>query len=294
MYTVYERYTQGGINMNAIEIKSLNKQFKSFQLKDVSFTLPKGYILGFVGQNGAGKTTTIKSILNIMNRDKGEVNILGMDIDTHENDIKSRIGYVSGDVFYPKKKVKDITRVYKRFYPTWDNELYTAYIKSYHIDEDKKIDELSKGMRMKYALALALSHHAQLLVLDEPTTGLDPVARDNLLEVFQSLVENGEISILYSTHITSDLEKCADYILFIKDGQIIENCSKDDLIDQYRIVNGTKESLATIKDDLISYKENAFGFNGLIKTEDTKKITDVKYGQPSIDDIIIFFSNGRS
>jgi len=292
VYTVHVRYTQGGQCMNALEIKKLNKRYKNFHLKDVSITLPKGYILGFVGENGAGKTTTIKSLLNITRRDSGEVSIFGKDIDAHENEIKSNIGYVSGDMFYPKKKVKDVTRVYKRFYPTWDNDLYESYIKQFNLDEDKKIDELSKGMYMKYTLALGLSHHAKLLILDEPTTGLDPVARDNLLEVFQSLIEEGEISILYSTHITSDLEKCADYIVVIKEGQIIENCSKDDLIDQYRIVNGSKESLDKIKDKLISYKENVFGFNGLIKTKDMKKIEDIRYGQPLIDDIIIFFSGG--
>lgn len=276
--------------MNALEIKNVSKKYKSFQLKDVSITLPKGYILGFVGENGAGKTTTIKALLNIVKRDSGTVSILGKELDQYENEIKSNIGYVSGDIFYPRKKVKDITRVYKRFYTTWDESIYQEYIKKFDLDENKRIDELSKGMCMKYSLALALSHHAQLLILDEPTTGLDPVARDKLLEVFQSLVEDGEISILYSTHITTDLEKCADYIVFIKEGQIIENCSKDDLIDQYRIVNGSEESLSLLKDRLISYKKNAFGFNGLIKTDQVKELQGVRYAQPSIDDIIIFFS----
>ena len=153
----------------------------------------------------------------------------------------------------------------------------------------KKVDELSKGMKMKYALALALSHNAKLLILDEPTSGLDPVARDNLLEIFQSVVEEGEVSILFSTHITSDLEKCADYITFIKDGKLIESSTKDDLIDKYRLVNGTKEQLSEIKDQMIAYKENAFGFNGLIETKDVKE-TGVRYGVPSLDDIMIYYS----
>jgi ABC-2 type transport system ATP-binding protein len=279
--------------MNAIEIKNLVKKYPEFTLDNVSLTLPKGYIMGFVGENGAGKTTTINSILNITKRNSGSVKLLGKDIDTDESSIKSNIGYVSGQVFYPKKKVKEVTRVYKRFYSKWDEQKYQHYMKQFNISEDKKIDELSKGMCMKYSLALALSHNAQLLILDEPTTGLDPVARDNLLEVFQSLVEDGEISILYSTHITSDLEKCADYIAFIKNGRIVEHTSKDDLLDNYRLVNGSKESLETVKDTLISYKENVFGFNGLVKTENAKEMKDVRYGQPSIDDIIIYFSERK-
>jgi ABC-2 type transport system ATP-binding protein len=279
--------------MNAIEIKNLVKKYPEFTLDNVSLTLPKGYIMGFVGENGAGKTTTINSILNITKRNSGSVKLLGKDIDTDESSIKSNIGYVSGQIFYPKKKVKEVTRVYKRFYSKWDEQKYQHYMKQFNISEDKKIDELSKGMCMKYSLALALSHNAQLLILDEPTTGLDPVARDNLLEVFQSLVEDGEISILYSTHITSDLEKCADYIAFIKNGRIVEHTSKDDLLDNYRLVNGSKESLETVKDTLISYKENVFGFNGLVKTENAKEMKDVRYGQPSIDDIIIYFSERK-
>ena len=164
------------------------------------------------------------------------------------------------------------------------------YLKQFNIDDSKRMYELSKGMQMKYSLALALSHHAKLLILDEPTSGLDPVARDNLLEIFQMIVEDGEVSILFSTHITSDLEKCADYITFIQNGELIESCTKDDLIDRYRLVNGSKEQLASIKDRLVSYKENAFGFNGLIHTSMVQSNETVQFGQPSLDDIMIYFS----
>ena len=152
------------------------------------------------------------------------------------------------------------------------------------------MDELSKGMALKYSITLSLSHHAELLILDEPTSGLDPVARDGLLEIFQNLVEDGECSILYSTHITSDLEKCADYITFIKNGTILESCSKDDLLDQYQLVNGSSEALEKIKDKLISYKTNAFGFIGLIDRLNIIEDKDIKYGRPSIDEIVIYFS----
>lgn len=279
--------------MDTLYISNLNKTYPGFQLKNVSLSLPKGYILGFVGENGAGKTTTINSILNITKRDSGIVKIFGKDIDKHENDIKKDIGYISGDVFYPKKQIQEVTKIYKRFYDTWDDEVYKEYLKTFKLDESKKLDQLSKGMYIKYILTLALSHHASLLILDEPTTGLDPVARDNILEIFQSLVETEEVSIFYSTHITSDLEKCADYIAFIKEGCIIEHSSKDELLDRYRLVNGSKESLQIIKDKLIAYKANSFGFNGLISTELVIEHEDIRYAEPTIDDIMIYFAVRR-
>jgi ABC-2 type transport system ATP-binding protein len=279
--------------MNSIEIKNLTKKYKTFTLDNVSFSIPKGYIMGFIGENGAGKTTTIKTMLNISKRDEGEVTILGQDLDLHEIEIKSKIGYVSGNMFYPKKTIKEITKYYQRFYQEWDEDLYNSYLVKFNLDPNKKIDELSKGMQLKYLITLALSHHAELLILDEPTSGLDPVARDNLLELFQTIIENEETTIFFSTHITSDLEKCADYVTFIKDGSIVESCSKDDLIDNYRFVSGTESELEKISPRLISYKTNAFGFNGLIKTSDLLKEDTVKVGQPSLDDIMIFYTSHK-
>ncbi len=276
--------------MNSIEVKGLKKTYKDFTLKDVTFSLPSGYIMGFIGENGAGKTTTINSMLNITKRESGSVRILGFDIDTDEFSIKRNIGFVSGESFYHKKKVKVVTDIYKRFYDDWDDDVYQSYLRRFNINPEKRIDELSKGMAMKYLLALALSHHAKLLILDEPTSGLDPVARDNLLEIFQTLVEELEVTILFSTHITSDLEKCADYITYIQNGQIVESSSKDDLIDKYRLVTGSKEDLVYIKETIISYKTNAFGFNGLINSRDVLNKGDLRYGQPSIDDIMVYFA----
>lgn len=276
--------------MESLVVKNLTKKYEKFILDDISFSIPKGYIMGFIGENGAGKTTAIKAILNVINKDSGSVSILGKDMKTNELDIKRNIGYVSGESFYYKKRIREITNVYKRFYPKWDEKKYQDYLTLFNLDESKKVEELSKGMRMKYSITLALSHNAELLILDEPTSGLDPVARDNLLEVFQSIVEDGEVSVLFSTHITSDLEKCADYITFIKDGKLIESCSKDDLIDKYKLVNGTKEQLATIKDKLISFKENAFGFIGLMHSNQSLNDKEIKLGQPSLDDIMIYFA----
>ena len=279
--------------MNTIEVKNLTKIYKTFTLDHVSFTIPKGYIMGFIGENGAGKTTTIKSMLNIIKRNDGNIHIFDKDLDTHELEIKSKIGYVSGNMFYPKKTIKDITKVYKRFYDQWDEPLYQSYLAQFKLDENKRVDELSKGMQLKYAIALALSHHAELLILDEPTSGLDPVARDQLLELFQTIMEKEETTIFFSTHITSDLEKCADYVTFIKEGQIIESSSKDDLIDSYRYVSGTEKELDNMKDRLISYKVNAFGFNGLMKSSDVKASDTAQIGQPTLDDIMIFYASHK-
>lgn len=276
--------------MDSLIVTDLRKEYPSFTLDSVSFCIPAGYIMGFVGENGAGKTTTIKTILNVIHRDGGTVEIFGKDIDEHELEIKHDIGYVSGEMFYPKKRLSDITRVYRRFFSRWDNDIYSNFLKKFNLDESKRMDELSKGMGMKYSIALALSHHARLLILDEPTSGLDPVARDNLLEVFQTLVAESEVSILYSTHITSDLEKCADFITFIQNGRIIETGRKDDLLDNYRLVNGSQEDLAQVQEKLIAWKTNAFGFTGLLKTGETELPGSIKLGKPNIDDIIIYFA----
>jgi ABC-2 type transport system ATP-binding protein len=277
--------------MYSLDIKNLSKTYPSFKLDDVSFSIPQGYIMGFIGENGAGKTTTIKSMLNVIKRDSGDIIVFGRNIDEDELAIKSDIGYVSGESYYPKKTIREITKVVKRFFTNWDDELYQSLLKRFNLNEKKRIDELSKGMQLKYLITVALSHHAKLLILDEPTSGLDPVARDDLLAVFQSIVENEEASILFSTHITSDVEKVADYVTFIKQGKIIESCTKDDLLDKYRLVNGTSDELSSIKDRLISYKTNVFGFNGLIKTENVDDQDTVKVGQPGLDDIMIYYAN---
>jgi ABC-2 type transport system ATP-binding protein len=279
--------------MNTIEIRNLTKRYKTFTLDNINLSIPKGFIMGFIGENGAGKTTTIKTMLNIVKRDEGQIKIFNQDIDLNEIEIKSKIGYVSGEIFYPKKTLKEITKYFKRFYDEWDEALYQSYLSQYNLDPNKRIDELSKGMRLKYTITLALSHHAKLLILDEPTSGLDPVARDNLLELFQTIIENEETTIFFSTHITSDLEKCADYVTFIKEGKIMASCSKDDLIDAYRYVSGTEKELEQMKKRLISYKVHAFGFNALIKTKDVLESDTAKIGQPSLDDIMIFYSSHK-
>lgn len=213
-----------------LEIKNLCKKYPAFQLSDVSFEIQKASIMGFIGRNGAGKTTTIKSILNLVHSDSGNIKFFGNELKDNDDKIKQMIGYAPGGInYYPLKSLKKIAKVTKNFYPSWSNELYTKFMTAFKLDENKKPKELSEGMKVKFNLVLALSHGAKLLILDEPTSGLDPVSRDELLTIFEKLREKGT-SILFSTHITSDLEKCADSITYIKQGKIVDSASKDQFI----------------------------------------------------------------
>ena len=275
--------------MNILEVENLNKTYPAFTLKDVSFALEHGYIMGFIGSNGAGKTTTLKSIMGMVIKNGGTVRAFGEDFAGNELAAKQRIGFMMGETdYFPKHKVGQITDVVRRFYPDWNEAAYQKYLRHFHLDENKKVDELSSGMRVKYSLALALSHNAELLILDEPTSGLDPVARDDLLELFQELIEDGNKSILFSTHITSDLDKCADFITYIKNGALLESCSKDDLIAKYRIVKGTREQLDTVKQDAVSYRLNAFGFLALMETAKIPNGENLTVEPPTLEDIMVY------
>lgn len=225
--------------------------------------------MGFVGRNGAGKTTTLKSMLNIVHPDGGKISVMGKDFFDNELVCKQKIGCVFGGVdYYPKKKLKTIASVVRNFYDAWDNDAYGRYLARFDLDPEKKICELSNGMKVKFGLALALSHHAQLLILDEPTSGLDPVSRDDLIGLFQELIEDGDLSILFSTHITSDLEKCADFITYIKNGEIVASTEMDTFLDSYRLVKGIHAQLSEeLSAKLIGCKKNSFGFSGLVKVD---------------------------
>ncbi|MGN7760617.1 ABC transporter ATP-binding protein [Paenibacillus sp. 22594] len=280
--------------MLALDIRNLNKKYPHFQIKDVSFQLEQGYIMGFIGVNGAGKTTTIKTILNMVQADSGEICILGKNIAEHEIELKQEIGCAFGDIdFYTRSKLKTLTNATKKFYKNWNDEAYYNYLKRFKLDENKKIAELSTGMKVKYSLALALSHGAKLLILDEPTSGLDPVSRDDLLDIFQELIIDGEISILFSTHITSDLERCADYITFIEHGQIVASSEKNEFKESYRLLSGSEAQLSEVKEHLISYKLNSFGFTGLIHTKDIDPLSNLRATTPSLDEIMIYFAKKK-
>ena len=217
--------------MNEVmRVRDLCKHYPAFTLDHVSFSLEQGRIMGFIGRNGAGKTTTLKSILNLVHPDGGTIEFLGMPMEGNEAAVKQRIGFAIGGLnYYPQKKLKQITEITRGFYETWDDAAYRKYMTAFKLDENKKGKELSEGMKVKYSLALALSHGAQVLILDEPTSGLDPVSRDELLTIFEKLAAKGT-AILFSTHITSDLEKCAHDITYIKEGRIVDSGTREAFI----------------------------------------------------------------
>ena len=276
-------------------VKCLRKQYENFTLDDVSFELEKGYIMGFIGANGAGKTTTLKSMLNIINKDGGTVTILGEDFTKNELKLKQKIGFMLGPVdYYPKSKISKIVNVYKDFFSEWDENKYRDLVERFNIDDSKKISELSTGMKVKLGIALALSHNAKLLIFDEPTSGVDPVARDELLDIFQEIVEDGEHSILFSTHITSDLDKCADYVLLICNGKVAQYDTKDNIIDTHILVEGKISDLTTdLAARMISYKTHSFGFKGLMLKENLLNTDNLMSEKPNLEDIMIFY-NKRS
>ena len=219
--------------MSIVEVKNLKKEYPSFLLDNVSFNLEAGRITGFAGRNGAGKTTTIKSMLNLIHPDGGEITCFGMLLDGHEAEIKRRIGYSTGTVsWYPRKKLIDIVAVTKSFYPNWDEDAYRKYLDLFGLNENKTPLELSEGMKVKFNLLLALSHRAEILILDEPTSGLDPFSRDELLDIFMALRDDG-VAVFFSTHIISDLEKCADDIVYISGGKVKASTTVNDFRAEY-------------------------------------------------------------
>ena len=227
--------------MNAVHICSLEKKYPSFTFKKVSFDIKEGEITGFIGRNGAGKTTTIKSMLNLIHPDQGEIEYYGKSIESYEMEIKKEIGYSTGSVnWYGRKKIKDIIKVVKCFYDTWDDEIYHTYLTLFNLDENKTPKELSEGMKVKVNLLIALSHHAKVLILDEPTSGLDPFSRNELLEIFEELKKQG-VAIFFSTHIISDIEKCADTIVYISKGEIVASMPKQSFIETYAKENESLE-----------------------------------------------------
>lgn len=280
--------------MALITVNNLCKTYPKFFLDNVSFTLDQGYIMGFIGRNGAGKTTTLKAMMGLIHSDSGEVVFDGIRFKDNENACKQQIGFVLGGVdYYPKKKLRTITDVTKRFYPGWDDEVYYSLLKRFDLDQEKRIDQLSQGMRVKYSLALALSHHAKMLILDEPTSGLDPVSRDDLLDLFQQLIEDGDKSILFSTHITADLERCADYITYIRDGKILFSEDRETFLGRYLDVSGKADQLTPeLESQLIGVRRHRFGFEGLIPTEANLDLSQLSTSKATLDSIMIHLERG--
>ena len=282
---------------NILEIKNLSKKYKGFELKNVNIKLPKGMIMGFIGENGAGKTTTIKSILNIINRDSGEIKIFGLDNKENERKIKEDIGVVLDDSFLSEYlNPSDINKIMKNIYKDWDEKLYFKYIEDFKLPKEKISKEYSSGMKMKLKIAVALAHHPKLLILDEPTSGLDPVARNEILDIFQEFIQDEDHGIFVSSHITSDLEHIADYITFINNGEIIFTKTRDELLENYGIVKCSEEQFKKIdKKDYIKYKKNRYEYDVLIedKYEFKKKYDISVIDKPSLEYIMLIYIKGE-
>ena len=245
--------------MRLLEVEGLTKKYPKFTLKNVSFSLEQGRIMGLIGKNGAGKSTTLKSMLNMVCPDKGTIKMLGHDFRQDEESCKQNIGVVLGSIqFYQDKKLQTITGVTKRFYQNWDDAAYQKYMSMFELDEQKQVKQLSEGMKVKYLIALALSHDAKLLIFDEPTSGLDPVAREDLLELFQQLVKDGKRSILFSTHITSDLDKCADDITYIKNGEIIASSDKASFIQTFQSLKAPGEDSLNLEEIMVRNERGTY------------------------------------
>ena len=245
--------------MRLLEVEGLTKKYPKFTLKNVSFSLEQGRIMGLIGKNGAGKSTTLKSMLNMVCPDKGTIKMLGHDFRQDEESCKQNIGVVLGSIqFYQDKKLQTITGVTKRFYQNWDDTAYQKYMSMFELDEQKQVKQLSEGMKVKYLIALALSHDAKLLIFDEPTSGLDPVAREDLLELFQQLVKDGKRSILFSTHITSDLDKCADDITYIKNGEIIASSDKASFIQTFQSLKAPGEDNLNLEEIMVRNERGTY------------------------------------
>lgn len=277
--------------MAVLTVKDLCKSYAAFRLDHVSFTLKEGSIMGFIGRNGAGKTTTLKSLLNLVHPDQETIEFFDMDFKKQEQEIKQLIGYAAGECnYYPKKKLETIVHYTKPLFERWDESAYRNYMQLFELDDQKKLCELSCGMRVKFSLVLALSHHARLLILDEPTSGLDPVSRDELLNIFLHLKEKG-ISVLFSTHITSDLDKCAEDITYIKKGKIIASESMEHYIDRFRlVVLPQKTDMDASKFIGIDHQKNCD--TGLINTEDEKLFRDHKILVPDLETIMVHMERG--
>jgi ABC-2 type transport system ATP-binding protein len=280
---------------NVLEVNNLNKIFKGFSINSISFNLPTGAIMGFVGQNGAGKTTTIRLILNMLKRNSGEIKVFGLDNINNELEIKQNLGVIFDDLFLMEMwKIKDVEDVIKGFYKSWDSGLYGQYLDKFHLSLNKKIKDLSRGMKIKLMLAVAMSHNAKLLILDEPTSGLDPVARNELLDIFKEYIADGERSILFSTHITSDLEKVADYITLIDQGRLFYSGATRELVNNYFIVRGSPDILsAELENNIIGLTINQSVFAGMIKSSMLQEVPkEIVSGMPTIDEILIYISKG--
>lgn len=283
--------------MNVIELRNLTKKYPQFTVDNVSLDVKKGYITGLIGPNGVGKSTLIKMMLGMIRPDSGSVTILGCDMPKQEIDIKQRIGIVSDECFYYEHlKIRDMKKMIAPFYKKWNEKKFNNYLEQFELSPTNKIEELSKGMKIKFSLAVALSHEAELLIMDEPTSGLDPVFRRELLDLLGDMMQDERNSIIFSTHITTDLDRIADYITFINRGKLVFNESKDEVFERYALVKGDLHLLdSDIRSKFIGIRETAVGFEGLVDNrQDALQLFGnyVVFDKPSLEDIIYFTAKG--
>ncbi|WMJ85715.1 ABC transporter ATP-binding protein [Anaerocolumna sp. MB42-C2] len=282
---------------NAIVLDGVTKQYSNFKLDKISFSVPRGSIMGFVGENGAGKTTTLKTILNLVHKEAGNIRVFDLDHIKEERKIKEQIGVVFDEsYFHDNLTLGHISKIMSKIYSTWEENTFEKYTNQLKLPGDKTIKEFSRGMKMKLSIAAALSHKAKLLILDEATSGLDPIVRDEILDIFLDFIQDEEHTILISSHIISDLEKIADYITFIHEGKIVFSKSKDDLIYNYGIVRCRKEDYDKLdKNHIAGVRRSQFGYEVMVdnKTELERFRKDLIIDSTSIEDIILFKVKGE-
>lgn len=273
----------------ALEINGLCKNYKDFTLDGVSFSLPSGYIMGFIGENGAGKSTTIKMILNMVKKDGGDIKIFGQDSDEISVNVREDIGVVTDECCFPETlSVNNIEKVMKLIYKNWDSKRFSELKKQFSLPDKKIVKDYSRGMKMKLSIAVALSHKPKLLLLDEATSGLDPIVRDEILDIFRDFISDENHSILISSHIISDLEKICDYVTFIHKGKIIFSEEKDVLADKYRVIKCSYKELEAIdRDKIIGVREGRFGNEALVLSEAVYK-NGFESDRASIEDIMLY------
>ena len=283
--------------MNTIEIKNLRKNLGSFSLKIDKLEIPEGFVTGFIGPNGSGKTTTIKLIMNMINKDSGSIKLWTKEYDKNDLDIKEKIGYVgefSGYLY--ESKLSKIKKSISIFYKNWDEKLYKRYMDKFELNEDKAYKDLSKGQQKKFEIAMAMSHHPKLIIMDEPTANLDPLVRNEVLEILQERIEEDNATVFFSTHITSDLDKIGDYLIFIYKGEIFLADNKDNILENHVIVKGKRELLNDeTRKIFISINENTFGFDGLVKNKkEAYEIfgEEALYDKPNLEDILTYYTRG--
>lgn len=282
---------------NVVELNNIRKEFKDFTVKNIDLQVKQGFVTGFIGANGAGKSTTIKMMMNLLKPDAGEVKIFGLDYKTHEKAIKERIGFVyDGNVFFEGMNLKDIKRIVAPAYKQWDDTLFYRYIEQFELPMKKAIKTFSKGMQMKASLAIALSHNAELIIMDEPTAGLDPIFRRELLDLLQEIMIDGNRTIFFSTHITTDLDRIADYIAFIQRGELVFNQSIHDVAENYALVKGGLDLLDRDTERAFVHVHRAStGFEALTNNIKAVKNTfgdTVVIERASLEDIMYYAKGG--